>query len=109
MAKIVCDAKSYALYFSRSVIPYYRDAIDEEERVFYKHVGLYAYTRKALHQIAHLKPCAIERAEQLEQLRFLYYNLRIKVHETDQDVFGIDLPEHLVRAEAILFKKSDQA
>jgi len=102
VAKVVCDHQDRALFFSRSMIPFYRDAIAEEDKVFYKHVGLYAFTQEALKKIALLPPCAIERAEQLEQLRFLYYNMRIKVHETDQDVFGIDLPEHLVRAEAHL-------
>ncbi len=101
-AKVVCDHKGHALFFSRSQIPFYRDALDEEFKVFYKHVGLYAFSQEALKKIALLPPCAMECAEQLEQLRFLYHNLRIKVHETDQDVFGIDLPEHLVRAEARL-------
>jgi len=106
VAKIVCDAKGFALYFSRSTIPYYRDATCAQERVYYKHVGLYAFTRRALEQIGSLQPCAIECAEQLEQLRFLYHHLHIKVHETDQDVFGIDLPEHLARAEAVLAKRN---
>ena len=100
-AKVVCDHNDHALFFSRSMIPFYRDAVPEEQ-VFYKHVGLYAFTKQALSKIARLLPCAIECAEQLEQLRFLYHNLRIKVHETKNDVFGIDLPEHLARAEAVL-------
>lgn len=101
-AKVVCDHNNHALFFSRSMIPFYRDAIAEERKVFYKHVGLYAFTQAALNKIALLPSCAIECAEQLEQLRFLYHNMRIKVHETGHDVFGIDLPEHLVRAEAHL-------
>lgn len=104
VAKMVCDSRDYALYFSRSVIPHYRDAIAEDKKVFYKHVGLYAFTKEALQKIAQLPPCAIECAEQLEQLRFLFNNLRIKAHETDHDVFGIDLPEHLAKAEAVLNK-----
>jgi 3-deoxy-manno-octulosonate cytidylyltransferase (CMP-KDO synthetase) len=104
-AKVVCDHEDRALFFSRSMIPFYRDAIPEEQKVFYKHVGLYAFTKQALEKIASMQPCGIECAEQLEQLRFLYHNLRITVHETDQDVFGIDLPEHLVRAEAVLVAK----
>lgn len=70
--------------------------------MFYKHIGLYAFSKEALKKLFHLQPCDIECAEQLEQLRFLHHNLRIKVHETTQDVFGIDLPEHLARAEAVL-------
>ncbi len=100
IGKIVCDARGFALYFSRSQIPFYRDVSDFSQKMFYKHVGLYAYTREALRKISTLQPCAIELAEQLEQLRFLYNNLRIRVHETEYEVFGIDLPEHLARAEA---------
>ena len=99
-AKVVCDHSGHALYFSRSQIPFYRDITDFSKQVFYKHVGLYAFTRAALKKISTLQPCEIEVAEQLEQLRFLYHNLRLRVHETDYEVFGIDLPEHLARAEA---------
>ncbi len=95
-AKVVCDHRGYALYFSRSPIPYYRD---DPEKICYKHVGLYAFTGQALKKISSLKPCSIETAEQLEQLRFLYNNLRVRVHETQHEVFGIDLPEHLSKAE----------
>ena len=102
IAKVVCDHEGYALYFSRSQIPFYRDPIEEGEKIFYKHVGLYAYSEGALNKISHLDPCQIEKAEQLEQLRFLYHNLKIRVHETEREVFGIDLPEHLAKAEAYL-------
>lgn len=105
-AKIVCDHRGYAIYFSRSQIPYYRDAIDESKKIFYKHVGLYAFTSESLRKISHLQPCAIETAEQLEQLRFLYNQLRIRVHETQYEVIGIDLPEHLALAEAYLDKQN---
>lgn len=101
-AKIVCDNKGYALYFSRSLIPYYRDEKDEAKKCFYKHVGLYAFTREALRKISTFSPCDIEQAEQLEQLRFLYNQLKIRVHETKREVIGIDLPEHLTKAEAYL-------
>lgn len=101
-AKVVCNAGGFALYFSRSQIPYYRDIGDWNQKSIYKHVGLYAYTRKALNKIHSLKLCHIEEAEQLEQLRFLYNNLRIRVHETDVEVVGIDLPEHLAKAEQYL-------
>ena len=99
IAKIVCDQSGHALYFSRNQIPYYRDITDPSQKVFYKHIGLYAFTREALRKISSLKPCEIENAEELEQLRFLYHNLRVRVHETQYEVFGIDLPEHLVKAE----------
>lgn len=99
VAKVVCDHQGYALYFSRSLIPYHRDAAPGEHKLYYKHIGMYAYTKQALQKISQLKPCEIEMAEQLEQLRFLYYNLKIRVHETDHEVFGIDLPEHIAVAE----------
>src|ERR1700722_13258742 len=101
-AKVVCDENGYALYFSRSQIPYYRDVTDPSQKIFYKHVGLYAFTSAALRKISSMPPCGIEVAEQLEQLRFLYNHLRIRVHETQHEVFGIDLPEHLALAEARL-------
>ncbi len=102
VAKVVCDAKGNAMYFSRSVIPYYRDAAPGERKEHFKHIGMYAFTKQALQTISTLKPCEIEMAEQLEQLRFLYHNLRIQVHETQHEVFGIDLPEHLAAAELFI-------
>ncbi|MBI2811697.1 MAG: 3-deoxy-manno-octulosonate cytidylyltransferase [Candidatus Melainabacteria bacterium] len=102
IAKVVCDINGYALYFSRSQIPYYRDPIEESQKEFYKHVGLYAFTPDALRKISTLPASPIELAEQLEMLRLIYNNLRVRVHETQYEVFGIDLPEHLVKAEARL-------
>ena len=104
IAKVVTDREGFALYFSRSVIPYYREPCPESDKIFFKHIGIYAYTDKALQRIGHLQPSYLEEAEQLEQLRFLYHNLKIKVHETDFDVFGIDLPEHLAKAEEYVDK-----
>jgi len=101
-AKVVCDHRGFALYFSRSPIPLYRDRVEVHSQVHFKHVGLYAYTREALRKISTSQPCLIEVAEQLEQLRFLYNNLRIRVHDTEHEVFGIDLPEHLAKAESFL-------
>lgn len=95
-AKVVCDGQGCALYFSRSPIPYCRDTT---EKTYYKHVGLYAFTAESLKKISKLEPCALEVAEQLEQLRFLHHGLRVRVHETQYEVIGIDLPEHLTLAE----------
>jgi len=99
IAKVVCDAEGHALYFSRSQIPFYRDEKEDQKKYIYKHVGIYAYSAKALEKIERFSPCSIEVAEQLEQLRYLFHGLKVKVHETTFDVFGIDLPEHLVKAE----------
>lgn len=98
LVKVVCDKDSYALYFSRSVIPFYRDP-KSPQKLFFGHVGLYAYSLEALKKIAQLEPSYLEQAEQLEQLRFLSHGLRIQVHDTDQETLGIDLPEHLALAE----------
>ncbi len=102
IAKVVCDTRGFALYFSRSVIPHYRDLSPGEHKLFFKHIGMYAFTREALQKISTLNPCEIELAEQLEQLRFLYHNLRIQVHETQHEAFGIDLPEHIALAESFI-------
>ena len=96
-AKVVCDIEDFALYFSRSPIPYYRDKDIEE--IYYKHVGIYAFSTNALRKIAQMKHSYLEDAEKLEQLRFLHHKLDIKVHETDQEVIGIDTPQDLQRAE----------
>jgi len=104
-AKVVTDAEGYALFFSRSPIPCYRDALDVEKTIYYKHVGIYAFTKGAILRMATLAPCALELAEQLEQLRFLYHALKIKVHETCHEVQGIDLPEHLSMAEELIRKQ----
>ena len=102
ISKVVTNDKGFALYFSRSAIPYYRDPCPDKHKVFFKHVGIYAYSERALLRIRRMQPSYLEEAEQLEQLRFLYHRLKIRVHETEQEVFGIDLPEHVVKAEAYL-------
>ena len=96
--KVVCDEQGFALYFSRSLIPYHRD-FQAIERNYFKHVGLYAYSHAALKKISEMKICEIEQAEMLEQLRFLFHGLKIQVNETKEETIGIDLPEHLVLAE----------
>ncbi len=98
-AKVVCDNSGNAMYFSRSPIPFYRDETQFEKQKYYKHVGIYAYTTKALQKISKLNNNYLEDAEKLEQLNFLANNLKIKVHETDQEVIGIDTPQDLKKAE----------
>jgi 3-deoxy-manno-octulosonate cytidylyltransferase (CMP-KDO synthetase) len=107
VAKVVCDVKGFALYFSRSTIPHYRDPRPDHEKIYFKHIGLYAFTSDALEKISHLPFFYLEEAEQLEQLRFLANGLKIRVHETHDDVFGIDLPEHLAKAEQRLKQRKD--
>lgn len=100
IAKVVCDARGFALLFSRSPIPCDRDA--EGTTKYYKHVGLYAFTSEALAKLYGVPPCDIEEAEKLEQLRFLYHGLKMRVHETQEHVVGVDLPEHLLAVEALV-------
>lgn len=95
VVKVVCDHSGKALYFSRSSIPYQGN--------FFKHVGLYAYRASALEKIGGMQPCSIEKAENLEQLRFLYHGMKIRVHETQKEIFGIDTKEELAIAQTICY------
>ena len=100
--KIVTDVNGYALYFSRSVIPFIRGKEKSEwlsSFPFLKHIGLYAYRREVLEEITKLPQSPLEIAESLEQLRWLQNGYRIRVGITDIETVGIDTPEDLVRAE----------
>lgn len=98
VVKVVTNSACQALYFSRSPIPYYREIFDFEEAIYYKHIGVYAFTEKALKKIQRLSPSSLELAEQLEQLRFLENGLKIEIHETPHETLGIDHPEDLAAA-----------
>ena len=103
--KIVCDRRGFALYFSRSVIPFVRGKEEStwmEHYPFLKHLGIYAYRRKALHEVTQLAQTPLEIAESLEQLRWLENGYRIRVGITDVETVGIDTPEDLQRAEEFL-------
>jgi len=103
--KIVTDVKGYALYFSRSIIPYVRGKERTEwlsSFTFLKHIGLYAYRREVLRDITKLPQSPLELAESLEQIRWLQNGYRIKVGLTNVETVGIDTPEDLQRAEAFL-------
>jgi 3-deoxy-manno-octulosonate cytidylyltransferase (CMP-KDO synthetase) len=97
--KVVRDAQGRALYFSKHPIPYDRDGVHP---IRYKHVGLYAYRGEALHRFHGLPPSPLERAECLEQLRFLENGIPIVVMETDEPTIGVDTEEDLRAVEAIL-------
>ena len=100
--KIVIDKRDYALYFSRSVIPYVRGKEAQEWALSYpflKHIGLYAYRRNVLKEVTRLPQGTLETAESLEQLRWLENGYRIKVGQTDIETIGIDTPEDLEKAE----------
>ena len=107
--KIVTDNRGFALYFSRSVIPYIRGKERESwlgEFPFLKHLGVYAYRREVLAEVTKLPQSSLEKAESLEQLRWLQNGYRIRVGLTDVETVGIDTPEDLARAEEFLSSRS---
>ena len=103
--KIVTDHRGFALYFSRSVIPFIR-GIEVEDWLshypFLKHLGVYAYRREVLAEVTKLPQGVLEKAESLEQLRWLENGYRIRVGMTDVETVGIDTPADLERAEQFL-------
>ena len=98
--KVVFDQRGDALYFSRSAIPFARDA--GTEFATYKHLGVYAYTRRFLEIYRNLPEGRLERIEKLEQLRVLEHGHRIRVVITEYDSPEVDLPEDIPRIEARL-------
>ena len=105
--KIVLDHRGFALYFSRSIIPFVRGEEKSEwlkDYPFLKHLGIYAYRRQVLKEITRLSQGQLEKAESLEQLRWLENGYRIKVGFTDVETVGIDTVEDLKRAEEFLKK-----
>lgn len=107
--KIVTDLKGFALYFSRSVIPYIR-GFEQTNWLshfpYLKHLGIYAYRTEVLREITQLPQSPLEKAESLEQLRWLQAGYRIKVGITNEETVGIDTPEDLVRAERFLNERA---
>lgn len=103
--KVVLDSESRAVYFSRSVIPYLRGVERSEwlaRHTFYKHIGMYAFRREVLREVTSLPQSSLEKAESLEQLRWIENGYKIGVGITDVETVGIDTPEDLVRAEEFL-------
>lgn len=97
--KVVLDRNNYAMYFSRSPIPYLRGTDNTQEWTskhnYLKHIGIYAYRTNVLKEITSLDPSILETAESLEQLRWLENGYKIKVGFTDIETVGIDTPEDL--------------
>jgi 3-deoxy-manno-octulosonate cytidylyltransferase (CMP-KDO synthetase) len=126
IVKVVFNSEGFALYFSRSPIPYHRDfpeivdtkhyAVSSKEKespkgaycvvptayYFYKHIGIYAYRKDVLLSLSKLPSTRLEEIERLEQLRALENSLRIKVKETLFDTIGVDTPADIERAEKCL-------
>jgi 3-deoxy-manno-octulosonate cytidylyltransferase (CMP-KDO synthetase) len=100
--KVVTDADGKALYFSRATIPFDRDNTSPR---YFKHLGFYAYRKTALDRFVKWPESLLERAERLEQLRFLENGVSIYVGETPHDSIGVDTEEDLRRVEEILGKR----
>ncbi|MDD5085659.1 MAG: 3-deoxy-manno-octulosonate cytidylyltransferase [Candidatus Omnitrophica bacterium] len=97
VVKCVADKAGYALYFSRSMIPYFRDG---KPGTFLKHLGVYAYRKAVILEVPRLAHSTLEAAEKLEQLRLLENGFRIKVVLAECDSLGIDTEEDMQRFEA---------
>jgi 3-deoxy-manno-octulosonate cytidylyltransferase (CMP-KDO synthetase) len=104
VVKVVFDRNGFALYFSRSPVPYERMGSDDKLQIidYYKHIGIYAYAKDFLFTFKSLPQSRLERTEKLEQLRVLENGYRIKVVETKFDTIGIDTPEDLEKAVEII-------
>jgi len=99
--KVVTDLNGRALYFSRATIPFNRD---QTQPRYFKHLGLYAYRKAALDRFVTLPESSLEKAERLEQLRFLENGISIYAAETPYDSIGVDTEEDLQRVMAMLEK-----
>ncbi|MBO0910149.1 MAG: 3-deoxy-manno-octulosonate cytidylyltransferase [Acidobacteria bacterium] len=100
--KVVTDAGDHALYFSRSTIPHDRD---NSRPKYFKHLGIYAYRKPALDEFVRWPESPLERAERLEQLRFLENGIPVSVRETAFDSIGVDTEEDLARVIEIMEKE----
>ena len=98
--KVVTDKLGYALYFSRSIIPYQRD--EKANAGYFLHVGVYAYKKDVLMSFTKWPQSSLEKIERLEQLRYLENGIKIKMVETDYDNIAIDTPEDLEKAKSSL-------
>jgi len=96
--KVIIDNRNFALYFSRSPIPYPRDK--EIENIYYKHKGIYAFRKRALMDFQRLPMLPLEAKEKIEAIRYLEYGKKIKMVETVVSGIEIDTPEDLKRAQA---------
>ncbi len=101
LVKVTFDDNNHALYFSRSIIPYVRNAEWQQwldSTLFYTHIGIYAYRTDTLREIAALPQSSLEKAESLEQLRWLQHGIPVSVKVSDSLNIGIDTPQDLDHA-----------
>jgi 3-deoxy-manno-octulosonate cytidylyltransferase (CMP-KDO synthetase) len=105
VVKVVVDHSFRALYFSRSPIPYVRNTPKDmytREHSFFTHIGIYAFRSEILRQLVNLPVSSLEKAESLEQLRWLEHGYSIQTRVTDQSSMGVDTPEDLENISKII-------
>jgi 3-deoxy-manno-octulosonate cytidylyltransferase (CMP-KDO synthetase) len=100
VVKVVTDQDGYALYFSRSPIPYYSG--DKSGAPFFKHIGLYAYRKRFLEKLSELRESVLEKSEKLEQLRFLENGFKVKVVHYEYESIAVDTPADLERVNQLV-------
>lgn len=100
--KVITDKNDNAIYFSRAPIPFNRDSLELVK--YYKHIGIYGYTREFLKEFTMLPESNLEKIEKLEQLRAIENGYNIKVKETEYESIGVDLPEHILEIERLLIE-----
>lgn len=102
VVKVVADKNNFALYFSRAAIPHQASNSEIKAPIYYKHIGLYGYTKDFLFTYKNLPISSLEAVEKLEQLRVLQAGLKIKVIETQFETIGVDTPEDLEKVKQYL-------
>ena len=100
IVKVITDINDFALYFSRSVVPFNRDVNNEVD--FYKHIGLYVYRRDFLFKVSKMDQTFLEKAEKLEQLRVLENGYPILVKEIDYYPIGVDVADDILKVEKLM-------
>lgn len=109
VVKVVFDYNNFALYFSRSPIPFVRDAKTNSEKIklaeIYKHIGLYVYRKDHLFKFTKLQQTDLEKTEKLEQLRMLENGLKIKIVTTEFDSLAVDTQDDLINARKFYLRK----
>lgn len=101
--KVITDLQGFAMYFSRSVIPFHREK--DIEATYFKHIGVYAFRKEALMKFSRLPITPLEKLEKIECIRYLENGMNIKLLETEFVGVGIDTPEDLKKARALLKNK----
>jgi len=109
VVKVVIDKDNFAVYFSRAAVPFHAKNSQIRLPIYFKHIGLYGYTKDFLFTYKNLPVSYLERVECLEQLRVLEEGFRIKVIETKYDTIGVDTPQDLAKVTEYLKKESHNA